>query len=113
MNESTRIFASAVSKSDLPPEVRRVAWTAQGVESYCLDPSYIAFLDEQIALNARGDGWTARLKQRREKLLPYCDRMLIHGRIVFDNEEWSLDVDPGSTEVVHCESYGPGCSANA
>jgi hypothetical protein len=31
-------------------------------------PSYLAFLDEQISLNARGNSWTDRLKTRRSKL---------------------------------------------
>ena len=79
--------------------------TTQSLEEHSFDESYIAFLDDQIALNARGDAWTERLRQRRARLFAYCHRTLIRGRIVVDDREWSIEVDPEAGKVVHWETY--------
>lgn len=39
-----------------------------------LDESYIAFLSEQIELNARGEDWTALLRKRQEALSPWVGK---------------------------------------
>ena len=58
-------------------------------ETNSLDASYLAFLDEQIELEPRGEEWSAVLKNRRNELSPYVGRMLTtltvstsHGRMV-------------------------------
>jgi hypothetical protein len=103
--ETQRVFANAVASSELPDRVRGAVSDAQAVEPHCFDDSYIAFLDEQIELNARGDAWTERLRLRRSRLSTYCNRTLIHGRIVVDGVDWSLEVDPETGGVVHWETY--------
>ena len=103
--ERQSVFAKAVASSELPKRVRGAVSDAQAVESHCFDDSYIAFLDEQIELNAKGDAWTERLRLRCSRLSPYCNRTLIHGRIIVDGVDWSLDVDPETGLVVHWETY--------
>jgi len=46
------------------------------VESKLLDASYLAFLDEQIQLGARGEEWTNVLRRRKTQLSPYVDKIL-------------------------------------
>ncbi len=98
-------FTSAVTSSDLPAHVRCAASNAQAVEEHCFDDSYLEFLDQQIELNASGDAWTERLRARRANLSEYCNHTLIRGRIVVDGVDWSLEVEPETRRVVHCETY--------
>ena len=105
MMETRLVFAKAVASSKLPGSVRTQVANAQAVESHGFDESYIAFLDEQIELNARGDAWTERLRLRRSRLAGYCNRTLVRGRLVVDGVEWSIEVDPETNTVVHWETY--------
>lgn len=46
------------------------------LETKPLDASYLAFLDEQIELGARGEEWSNVLRHRKTMLSPYVGRSL-------------------------------------
>ena len=89
----------------LPAEVRSRAAEARAVEESQFDESYIRFLDTQIRLSPRGPEWTARLKQRRLALQPFCRVPLIYGVVPLAGRHFSIDVLPEKKTVVHFEEY--------
>ena len=69
------VFADAVLASTEVPQIAKDRiGEATVIEEHAFDETYIEFLDEQIQLNARGDEWSARLRKRREGLLPFTNR---------------------------------------
>jgi hypothetical protein len=104
--ERKQILVEAVRKSaDIPPDVRGCAENAQSVQEHSFDQSYLEFLDEQIRLCPRGPEWNERLLKRRRELARYCDRVLIRGRITIRADDYAVEVDPNTGEVVHLEAY--------
>ncbi len=100
------VFIEAVRGSPtLPPEVHAHAHEALAVGQTQFDTSYIEFLDTQIRLGPRGPEWTARLRQRREALRPYCGVSLLSGVVPVGDRHFSLYVLPEQREVVHWEEY--------
>jgi hypothetical protein len=89
----------------LPPEVRSHAPEALAVKESCFDASYIEFLDTQIQLSPRGPEWTARLRQRREDLRPYCGVRLLCGVVPVGSSHFSVYITPEQSVVVHWEEY--------
>ncbi|SRR6266516_7258933 len=89
----------------LPQEVRSHAHEALAVEESRFDESYIEFLDTQIQLSPRGPDWTARLRRRREELLPYCGVTLLHGVVPVGNSHFSVYTIPEQRAVVYWEEY--------
>ncbi|QDS98086.1 hypothetical protein [Adhaeretor mobilis] len=100
------VFIAAVSKcAELPVAVRKSAATVQGIRTSTFDASYLEFLDTQIELNARGDQWSDCLRRRREGLAPWCDVPLIDGTIAVGVDDYTVEVDPQTYEVVYWEKY--------
>jgi hypothetical protein len=89
----------------LPAEVRSRAAEARAVEESTFDESYVEFLDTQIRLSPRGPKWTARLKQRREALKPFCRMPLIYGVIPLAERFFSIHVLPERKTVIYFEEY--------
>ena len=87
------IFIEAVRVSQtLPSEVLTHAHEACSIEQTQFDESYIEFLDTQIRLSPRGPEWTARLRQRREDLRPYCGVKLVRGVVPVGDKHFTLHV---------------------
>jgi hypothetical protein len=99
-------FSKAVVEcADLPRIGKERVHDALHVEEHTFDSSYIEFLDEQIRLNARGDEWSDRLRDRRQHLAPYSDQRLIRGKISIPEGELSIEIEPESSRVIHWEEY--------
>jgi hypothetical protein len=75
------------------------------LEEHRFDESYIEFLDTQIRLNARGNDWTDRLKQRRKALAPFLNLMLIRGKVNAGGKMFTVEIDPRGPRVVYWEQY--------
>lgn len=100
------ILIHAVSEcDDLPPQVRDSALPVVGVEESSFDSTYLDFLSQQIELNARGDEWSQRLRDRMLGLARWCDATLINGRIEVGMDDYTIYVDPESQSVVYWERY--------
>lgn len=89
--------------ADLPQIGKERVHTALHVEEHSFDSSYIEFLDEQIRLNARGDEWSSRLRDRRQHLAPFANQRLIRGKIPIPDGDLSIEVEPESARVIHWE----------
>ena len=75
-------------------------------ESKRLDESYLDFLEEQIALEARGPEWKVLLQARRDALGPYVGKEL--GCVTISGPQpfvW-VKFDPQSLRVVWVEAHG-------
>ncbi|WP_425395753.1 hypothetical protein [Aeoliella sp.] len=100
------VFIRAVGGcDDMPTAARQAAADAPSVEESLFDYSYIEFLDQQIELNARGDEWSERLRERKSGLQQWCNTPLIHGRIECGADDYSVYVDPDTQTVVWWEEY--------
>ena len=98
------LFLEAVSAAkDLPETLREHAAEVSGLEEHRFDKTYIEFLDEQIGLSPRGPEWTEILKRRRAALLPYCDAMLVRGRVRGDKYDYYVEIHPVTKTVIHWE----------
>lgn len=105
MNASELFIAAVQTAEDLPAALREHAGAVVGLEEHSFDASYIAFLDSQISLNARGPEWTARLVHRRVALLPFCDVTLLRGRVSAAQRSFTVEIDPETRSVIHWEEY--------
>lgn len=100
------IFIRAVSEcEELPTSVRDSALPISGVGKSSFDASYLDFLVQQIELNARGDEWSQRLRDRMLGLEKWCDTPLISGKIEVGADDYSIYVDPELKSVVYWEQY--------
>lgn len=108
MNEEKDIFIEAVQAAhSLPLAVRKQAAAVQDLERRVFDKSYLDFLREQIAREARGPEWTAILTQRLAALSPFRDASTLAGSIVIATGHYRIRVDPQSRQVIHHEVHGP------
>jgi hypothetical protein len=99
-------FAEIVmSAADLPEWVRENGASAHDIESHQLDKSYLAFLDEQIALSPQGPEWTEVLKKRREALSAYCGKLLTSGVISAGKEHCYIKIDDQTEKILYWEIY--------
>jgi hypothetical protein len=89
----------------LPASLRDHADDVTALEEHRFDLSYIEFLDEQIRMSPRGPDWTERLKNRRADLLPFCDATLLRGRVRVGEVDFTVEIDPKTRTVIHCEQY--------
>ena len=104
MTEDKAIFIETVRADDsLPPSVREQARAVEGLERSTLDPSYLDFLREQIALEARGPEWTAVLTKRFTAIAPYCGLQIIFGAIRTPTGFYFVRVDPDNRRVIYHE----------
>ena len=94
-----------LSCADLPGIVRENIDSIDRLEITKFDSTYIEFLDEQIALKARGEQWTERLKNRRRSLVDYIDVPLLSAKLKVGEEEFSLKMEPKLKSVIHWERY--------
>ena len=104
--DPTRQFWDVVrAAAELPEPVRSgtVGFGPPGVSAF--DETYIAFLDEQIGLGARGPAWTERLRVRRAGLAPYCGAPLVSGHVRAGTSGFTVYVDPAARRVVYWEEY--------
>lgn len=61
--------------------------------------------EKQIKLNARGEQWSQRLRDRRDRLADWCDTTLIQGRFEIGSDDFTEKVDPATCSVVYWEHY--------
>lgn len=64
---------------------------------------YLDFLRQQIALNARGEGWTAILSDRLNRLVPYAGRSLLRVTLRSPDGLLTVRLRPADFGVVHWE----------
>jgi hypothetical protein len=106
MDPIRNAFSKAVMEcADLPWIGKERVHDALHIEEHTFDSSYIEFLDEQIRLNARGDEWSSRLRDRRRHLAPFVDQCLIRGKIPIPDGDLSIEVESASARVIHWEEY--------
>jgi hypothetical protein len=108
-----KLFVEAVWAShELPLPLREHATEVVGLDVSQFDWTYLAFLDEQIALSPRGPEWTARLMRRRAGLASFCDLPLLNGRVLAGSTEYTVKVDPATKAVVYWEEYSDARSTS-
>lgn len=106
MDPIRNAFSKAVMEcADLPRIGKERVHDTSHIEEHTFDSSYIEFLDEQIRLNARGDDWNSRLRDRSQHLAPFADQRLIRGKIPIPGGDLSIEVEPESARVIHWEEY--------
>ncbi len=93
------------SAADLPEWVRENGASAHDIESHELEKSYLAFLDEQIALSPQGPEWTEVLKKRRQALSNCCGKLLTSGIISAGKKHCSIKIDDESGKILYWEAY--------
>jgi hypothetical protein len=104
MKEHLTLFIKAVQEADaLPPAVREGVQSIDFVSPSTFDQSYLEFIDEQIALEARGAEFLKLLKARRAALTPYRDLPTLVGFVPTEEGLWSIRVDPAKRVVIHSE----------
>ena len=105
MNELAT-FAEAVREAaDLPVELRENAEQVKALSRTSYDQSFLDLLDTQIKSSSRGPEWTDTLKQRRDALLPYCNKTLLKGRLEIGQDAYWVKVDLETQAVVYWECY--------
>ncbi len=113
ISDLRKLFVEAVQAAhELPPTLREHAADVVGLEMSQFDWTYLAFLDEQIALSPRGPDWTARLIRRRTGLASFCDVPLLYGRVSAGTTEFTVKVDPATKAVVYWEEYSDARSTS-
>ena len=106
VNEDETIFTQAVQATEsLPFTVREHAEAFERVERRILDQSYLDFLREQIALEARGPEWTAILTERLSAISPFLGVPTLFGSIPTPTGFSFIRVDPATRRVIHHEIY--------
>jgi hypothetical protein len=104
-SEDTLIAKAAIEGTpDFP------AWSefvVRSLERSIFDHTYLAWLDEQIELAARGAEWSERLRRRRGGLAPWVNVTLVHLVAEARGLEWSIKIDPTAKHIVHWETYDP------
>ena len=104
--ELRAICVEAVSKCGrLPQAVRENTNAIESVEITNFDQEYIEFLDQQIAVEARGQKWSERLKIRRLNLSQHVGRELASYRLRCGGDHYWIKIDPTEGSVVHWEDY--------
>ena len=105
MDDLSAFVAAVRSCEELPDDVKDSAHHVQGLRRDRFDSSYLDFLDNQVALNARGPEWSQRLAQRRAGLQDYVDAELIDGRLLVGASEYWIKVHGDQPIVVYWEEY--------
>lgn len=72
-------------------------------EEKVVDPSYLQFLDQQIALEPRGPEWTEVLKKRRVSLSPYVGKAVITVSVVENDRMATIRIDPEEGKIFDIE----------
>ena len=105
MNELA-LFIEAVGRSkDLPDELRTRAGQVKALSQTSYDQSFLDLLDTQIKSSSRGPEWTKTLQQRRDALLPFCNKTLLKGRLEIGKDAYWVKVDPQTQTVIYWERY--------
>lgn len=116
MNSSHDIMVAIVQKTDgLPDDLVVNIHNAYVSGESLLDRSYLGFLDDQIAIGARGQEWTNILKARKKAILPYLDKPLIWGQIKINfrqllqrNVFFVFNASPDDMKFLHWDRYAEG-----
>jgi hypothetical protein len=106
MSFKTLFIETVRATKDLPEELREHAEDVTALEEHSFDQTYIEFLDEKIRLSPRGPEWTERLKRRRAALRPFCNILLLRGRVRVGDVGFTVEIRPESRAVIHWEQYG-------
>lgn len=100
------LFIEAVGKAkDLPEELRTHADQVKALSQTSYDRPFLDLLETQIKSSSRGPEWTEMLKQRRDALLPFCDKTLLKGRLEIGKDAYWVKVDPETQTVIYWERY--------
>jgi len=105
MNELTTFVEAVREAADLPAELRENAAQVKTLSRTSYDQSFLELLDTQIKSSSRGPDWTETLKQRRDALLPYCNKPLLKGRLEIGKDAYWVKVDLETQAVVYWERY--------
>jgi hypothetical protein len=103
MNLREQLIEIVKSDTNAKSEIVRSIESVSDVEDAVFDSSYIQFLSEQIALNARGPEWTNTLQNRKEALSAYCDVHLLRGVLKIGNQKYTIRVHPEKRKVIYTE----------
>jgi hypothetical protein len=105
MNE-LELFIEALDRAaKLPDELKTNADQVKALSRTSYDQSFIDLLDTQIKSSSRGPEWTKILQQRRDALLPYCNKTLLKGRLEIGKDAYWVKVEPETQTVVYWERY--------
>jgi len=105
MNELTTFIEAVRKAADLPIELRENVEQVKALSRTSYDQSFIDLLGTQIDSSSRGPEWTEILKQRRDALLPYCNRPLLKGRLEIGKDAFWVKVDQETQTIVYWERY--------
>lgn len=107
MEAASKPFCVAAIRGEgtIPDHIRAAADGISEIEVHRFDESYLEFLDQQIALNARGDEWTDRLHRRRKNLSSYANHRLCRCRLKQHNSLFTFEIEMESMKVIHWEQY--------
>ena len=104
--KDVEIFVQVVHNApDLPEPVRARADQVRQLKASVVNQSLIEVLDTQIRLSSRGPEWEAKLRHRRDALVPYCNKALLKGRVDVGVDAYWIQVDPEALKVVYWELY--------
>jgi hypothetical protein len=76
---------------------------APTVEQKVVAPDYLGFLREQIKLAARGQEWSATLRNRLIALEPFVGKQLLTAMFSYKPHSATLRVSPETEQLVHVE----------
>jgi len=100
------LFIEALGRAaTLPDELKIRAGQVKALSQTSYDQSFIDLLDMQINSSSRGPEWTKTLQQRRDALLPYCNKTLLKGRLEIGKDAYWVKVDVETQTVVYWERY--------
>jgi hypothetical protein len=106
MIDQRAVFIKAVTLApDMPADIKAGAETVDDLRLKVVDQSYIAFLDEQIRLCARGEEWNNVLKKRREALIPNVGTELVDGIITTPVGRVFVKIEPRAPRVLYWEQW--------
>jgi hypothetical protein len=105
MNE-LELFIEALGRAaKLPHELKSHVDQVKALSRTSYDQSFLDLLDTQIESSSRGPEWTKLLQQRRDALLPYCNKTLLKGRLEIGKDAYWVKVDVETQAVVYWERY--------
>lgn len=97
-----QFLQDAARQSGICGEINGIRYTTEKVS---IQRDYLEFLEQQIDLNARGDKWSAVLEERRQRLISWIGRELIHFFAIRDGQTLSVYFDSKQGELVHMEAH--------
>ncbi|MFC1763168.1 hypothetical protein ACFL6U_13960 [Planctomycetota bacterium] len=105
MDDKTLFVSVVIESRELPADVKRDAEQVKALRPFVFDSALLSLLDAQIRFGTRGSIYANRLRQRKEALLPYCNKPLLKGRIEIGMDAYWLFIHPETKTVVFWERY--------